>query len=125
PYTDGNPQKCFYVAIADNRQKVGNGRSAAVRLYLSCCSYWRSLGETADDFRNADKSERNRITCWLSDTTGGYHQQRVAYEFPLTTGVALPAPLKGNGKAERDRSIPPACRAAPSPPSDRAFRSLR
>jgi hypothetical protein len=44
---------------------------------------WRSLGETAGNFRNADKSERNRITCWLSDTTGGYHRQRVAYEFPL------------------------------------------
>ena len=51
PYTDGNPQKCFFVAIADNRQKVGNGRSAAVRLYLSCCSYWRSLGDSNPCFR--------------------------------------------------------------------------
>ena len=51
PYTDSNPQKCFYVAIADNRQKVGNGRSAAVRLYLSCCSYWRSLGDSNPCFR--------------------------------------------------------------------------
>jgi hypothetical protein len=42
--TDSNPQKCFGVAITYNRQKVGNGRSAATRLYLSCCSYWRSLG---------------------------------------------------------------------------------
>jgi len=53
---------------------------------------WRSLGETAGNFRNADKSEGNRITCWLSDTTGGYHRQRVAYEFPLrNTVVALRA----------------------------------
>ena len=73
--TDSNPQECFGAAISDNRQKVGNGRSVAVRLYLSCCSHWRSLGETADGFRNADKSERNRITCSLSDTTGVYHRQ--------------------------------------------------
>jgi hypothetical protein len=26
---------------------------------------WRSLGETAVNFRNADKSEGNRITCLL------------------------------------------------------------
>src|SRR5262249_62067316 len=75
PYTDSNPQKCFCVATADNRQKVGNGRSAAVRLYLSCCSYWRSLGDSAVNFRNADKSEGNRITCSLSDTTCVYHRQ--------------------------------------------------
>jgi hypothetical protein len=43
---------------------------------------WRSLGETAKGFRNADKSEGSRITCWLSDTTGGYHRQGVAYELP-------------------------------------------
>jgi len=73
-YTDSNPQKCFFVAIADNRQKVGNGRSVAVRLCLSCCSYWRSLGETAEGFRNADKSEGSRITCSLSDTTCVYHR---------------------------------------------------
>jgi hypothetical protein len=34
---------------------------------------WRSLGETAGNFRNADKSEGNRITCALSDTTCVYH----------------------------------------------------
>src|SRR5215469_7583376 len=60
PYTDGNPQKCFFVAIADNRQKVGNGRSAAVRLYLSCCSYWRSLGDSNPCFR------RERATSWAA-----------------------------------------------------------
>jgi hypothetical protein len=36
---------------------------------------WRSLGETAVNFRNADKSEGNRITCSLIDTTGVYHRQ--------------------------------------------------
>jgi hypothetical protein len=56
--TDSNPQECFGAAISDNRQKVGTGRSVAVRLYLSCCSHWRSLGETAGNFRNADKIER-------------------------------------------------------------------
>ena len=64
---------------------------------------WRSLGETADDFRNADKSEGSRITCSLSDTTGGYHRQGVAYELPPSdySGCSN-APLKGNGKAQRD-----------------------
>ena len=61
-----------------------------------CC---RSLGETAGNFRNADKSEGNRITCRLSDTTGVYHRQGVAYELPLRTTVValrvLPARLKG------------------------------
>jgi hypothetical protein len=35
---------------------------------------WRSLGETAGNFRNADKIERNRI----SDTIGVYHRQASA-----------------------------------------------
>jgi hypothetical protein len=35
---------------------------------------WRSLGETADGFRNADKSEGSRITCSLGDTTCVYHR---------------------------------------------------
>jgi hypothetical protein len=39
---------------------------------------WRSLGETAGNFRNADKIERNRITCRLSDTIGVYHRQASA-----------------------------------------------
>jgi hypothetical protein len=40
---------------------------------MSYESPWRSLGETAGNFRNADKSEGNRITCLLSDTTREYH----------------------------------------------------
>jgi hypothetical protein len=63
------------VAITDNRQKVGNRLSTAARPNLTYCFYWHPLGEAAGDFRNADKSERNRITCRLSDTTGGYHRQ--------------------------------------------------
>jgi hypothetical protein len=42
---------------------------------------WRSLGETAGGFRNADKIERNRITCRLGDTTGAYHRQGVGRSF--------------------------------------------
>jgi hypothetical protein len=36
---------------------------------------WRSLRETAVDFRNADNSERSHITCVSNDTTGLYHRQ--------------------------------------------------
>jgi hypothetical protein len=36
---------------------------------------WRSLGETAVNLRNADKSEGNWIACALIDTTGVYHRQ--------------------------------------------------
>jgi hypothetical protein len=50
------------VAVTDNRQKVGNGRSAATRLYLSCCSYWRSLGDSNPCFRR----ERARTSFALS-----------------------------------------------------------
>jgi hypothetical protein len=59
---------------------------------------WRSLGETAGNFRNADKSERNRITCWLSDTTGGYHPAIVSCS-------AKPAPARC-AVAERVRASP-------------------
>jgi hypothetical protein len=44
---------------------------------------WRSLGETASNFRNADKSEGNRITCALTDTTCVYHRQGLLTNFPF------------------------------------------
>ena len=44
---------------------------------------WRSLGETAGNFRHADKSEGSRITCALSDTTGVYHRQGLLTNFPF------------------------------------------
>jgi hypothetical protein len=59
---------------------------------------WRSLGETADDFRNADKSEGNCITCTLSDTTCVYHPAIVSCS-------AKPAPARC-AVAERVRASP-------------------
>jgi len=61
---------------------------------------WRSLGETARNFRNADKSEGNCITCWPGDTTGLYHGQGVSHELDYSRRST--ARLKGNGKAQRD-----------------------
>jgi hypothetical protein len=39
----------------------------------------RRLGETAGNFRNADRSEGSRITCSLSDTTEVFHQQSLMF----------------------------------------------
>jgi len=67
--------KDFVVAVTDNRQKVGKAWWPSTDRQLSRWFYWRSLGETADGFRNADKSEGSRITCSLGDTTRVYHRQ--------------------------------------------------
>ena len=75
PSTLLQSKNIFAAVETDNRQKVGNGGEPAHLPLLSYWNFWRSLGETAGNFRNADKSERSRITCALSDTTSVYHLQ--------------------------------------------------
>jgi hypothetical protein len=84
---DGNPYTAVHYPPTDNGTRLQmtlehrplekNWRTAGTRTFVLAkpLKYWRSLGETADDFRNADKSEGNRITCTLSDTTCVYHRQ--------------------------------------------------
>ena len=58
-------QKMTHRLLEKNWRTAGTQNFYVAKL-LKC---WRSLGETADDFRNADKSEGNCIACSLSDTS--------------------------------------------------------
>jgi hypothetical protein len=61
---------------------------------------WRSLRETAANFRNAHISEQNRVTCDLIDTTSVYHQQsKVGYRY----GGHILSDLKGWQKYNKFR----------------------
>jgi hypothetical protein len=78
---------------------------------------WRSLGETADDFRNADKSEGNCITCTVSDTTCVYHPAIVscsAKRAPARSAVAEHVHASPSGLTIGRRSDPAAETKQPS-----------
>ena len=72
---------------------------------------WRSLGETARNFRNADKSEGNCITCTLSDTTCVYHRPDLLTNFPFGLQSLLFGffPAEGKVTAKRSAITPDQC----------------